>query len=29
VEDEVGFAVVGPVGLLFGLLLVGYSWLGK
>jgi hypothetical protein len=28
VEDEVVFAVVGPVGLLFGLM-VGYSWLGK
>jgi hypothetical protein len=27
-EDEVGFVVVGPDGLLFGFL-VGYSWLGK
>jgi hypothetical protein len=27
-EDDLGFVVVGPVGLLFGLL-VGYSWLGK
>jgi hypothetical protein len=27
-EDNQGFVVVGPVELLFGLL-VGYSWLGK
>jgi hypothetical protein len=28
VEDEVGSVVVGPIRLLFGLLM-GYSWLGK
>jgi hypothetical protein len=27
-KDDLGFAVVRPVGLLF-VLLLGYSWLGK